>query len=434
MANTITNFLVGVGFDYDQKGQKEIGSGIDNLKSKALQLGSVVAGAFGVKALTSDFAKSRDEIGKFSDTFGVLPDDVFALGKALEHEGGSVDAFMSQLANLEKMRAGILAGDASFISAAGRAGITDTSIITNAENATEAYIALGDVFEGLSQQERLNAAEALGFDESSIRLLSNGSDAVSHLVSRQKEIRTVTKEMTQQAALFNDEMQDLFGNIGGFADNISMKALPEINKLIGGMNGWIDVNRELIDQNMNDVLDGMGDHLAGIGAAGGLLASGGLLAGLAGMAKHIPVIGKGMGVAASAAAKITTLGAGAMIGNEILKIDGKAALKKFGIDAPDWLTKPIRELEWSDFGIGNDDPTEKIDYSPGSHYSPSDLPSTPDQFPDLPSFGSTNTQTTSTQVTVNMTLDGQVLDKRIVNVVDGQAELAYQDIKSNVAN
>ncbi len=435
MANVLSSFLIGVGFDYDQKGQKEIGSGIDGLKSKALQLGSVVAGAFGVKALTSDFAKSRDEIGKFSDTFGVLPEDVFALGKALEHEGGSVDSFMSQLANLEKMRAGILAGDASFISAAGRAGITDTSIITNAENATDAYLALGDVFAGLSQQERLNAADALGFDEASIRLLSNGSDAVSTLVDRQKNIRTVTREMTEQAALFNDEMQDMLGYIGGFADNISMKALPEINKMIGGMNEWLGVNKEFIDQNMDEVLDAVGDHLGGVAAAGALLASGGLLTGLAGMAKYVPIIGKGIGVAASATAKLTGLGAGALIGNEILKLDGKSVLNKFGIDAPDWFTKPVRELEWSDFGIGDDDPTEDQDYSPGSHYSPSDLPSTGDSTPDLPLFGSNNVQSNNkTEVTVNMMLDGQVLDTRIVSVVDGQAELAYQDIKSNVAN
>ena len=179
----------------------------------------------------------------------------------------------------------------------------------------------------------------------------------------------------------------------------------------------------------------MGDHLNGIAAAGALLASGGLLKGLAGMSKHIPIIGKGISKAAVGASRLTALGAGAMVGNEILKLDGKAVLNKFGIDAPEWFTKPIRELEWSDFGIGDEDPTKDQDYSPGSHYSPSDLPPTGDSTPDLPLFGSNNTQSNNkTEVTVNMMLDGQVLDTRIVSVVDGQAELAYQDIKSNVAN
>jgi hypothetical protein len=447
MANTLTNFLVGVGFDYDQKGQREIGSGIDSIKSKALQLGSVVAGAFGIKALTVDFAASRDEIGKFSDVFGVLPADVFALGKALEHEGGSVDAFMSQLSNLEKMRAGIIAGDAGFIGAAGRAGITDTSIITNAENATEAYIALADVFQRLSGQERLNAADALGFDDSSIRLLSQGSDAVRSAIASEKEMRIVTEQMTEESARFNDGIQDLFSNVGGFADKASMNMLPAINDIVDATNEWIGVNRTLINQNLDSVLEPIGKNFGTIAAAGGLLASGGLLAGLAGMAKNIPIIGQGMRVAFSAASKLSVLGAGAVIGTEILSIDGKSFLQNFGIDAPDWFTKPVKDLEWSDFGIGESDdkpPASDENFPDVPDFGESDnFPDVPNfdmnEFPEVPMFGSArtpvNTSSSSrSEITVNMMLDGQLIDQRIVNVVDGQAELAYQDIKSTVVS
>lgn len=433
MANVLSSFLVGVGFDYDQKGANEIGSGIDGIKSKALQLGSVVAGAFGIKALTADFAASRDELGKFSKTFGVIPSDVFALGKALEHEGGSVDAFMGQLSSLERMRAGILDGDADFIAQAGRAGITDTSIITDAENATQAYIALADVFKGLSGQQRLNAADALGFDEASIRLLSQGSDAVSAAMTRQKAMRDVTEEMTKMSAEFNDQMQDLFDNTGGFADNISTKLLPEINKIIGATNNWISANRELIDQKMDVVLDPIAKNFNTIAAAGGLLATGGLLAGLAGMAKYVPIIGKGISVAAGAAARLTAVGAGITIGAELWDWDAEDLKENLGIDAPDWLFKPMDELFKDDGDMSPRDPN----YVPGSHYDPSDLPQPESDFPDLPMFGSNMTNNTTTQrsqITVNSVLDGNVLSSFVVNVVDGQAELAYQDLKSTVVS
>ena len=435
MANTLTNFLVGVGFDYDQKGANEIGSGINGIKSKMLQLSTVVAGAFGIKALTTDFAASRDELGKFSRVFGVLPSDVFALGKALEHEGGSVDALMSQLSNLEKMRAGILDGDADFIAAAGRAGVTDTSIITDAENAMEAYIALADVFQGLSGQQRLNAAEALGFDEASIRLLSQGSDSVRDAMSAEKEMREVTEEMTQMAAEFNDQMQNLFSNTGGFADQISVKLLPELNKIIGATNDWVGANRELINQNMGTVLDPIAKNFGTLATAGGLLASGGLLAGLAGMARYVPIIGKGIAFAASSAARLTAIGAGVTIGAELWDWDAKDLKENLGIDAPDWLFKPIDEL-FKD----SEEPANGADYVPGSHYSPSDLPMPESDFPDLPTFGSIgnmsdgNSGSMRSEITVNMMLDGQVIDQRIVNVVDGQAELAYQDIRSAVVS
>ena len=101
MAKVISSLLVGLGFDVDQKGAKEFEGSIDSVKSKALQLGSVVAGGFGLKALTADFASSRDMLGKFADTFGVLPNDVMAFGNALATEQGSLEGFMSQLENLE---------------------------------------------------------------------------------------------------------------------------------------------------------------------------------------------------------------------------------------------------------------------------------------------------------------------------------------------
>ena len=60
MSKVISSILVGLGFDYDKKGAQEIESGIGSIKSKALQLGAVVAGGFGLKSLTADFASSRD--------------------------------------------------------------------------------------------------------------------------------------------------------------------------------------------------------------------------------------------------------------------------------------------------------------------------------------------------------------------------------------
>ena len=363
----------------------------------------------------------------------MIPSDVFALGKALEHEGGSVDAFMGQLSSLERMRAGILAGNADFIAQAGRAGITDTSIITDAENATQAYIALADVFQNLSGQQRLNAADALGFDDASIRLLSQGSDAVSAAMTRQKAMRDVTEEMTKMSAEFNDQMQDLFDNTGGFADNISTKLLPEINKIIGATNNWIGANRELIDQKMDVVLDPIAKNFNTIATAGGLLATGGLLAGLAGMAKYVPIIGKGISVAAGAAARLTAVGAGITIGAELWDWDAEDLKENLGIDAPDWLFKPMDELFKDDGDMSPRDPN----YVPGSHYDPSDLPQPESDFPDLPMFGSNMTNSTTTQrsqITVNSVLDGNVLSSFVVNVVDGQAELAYQDLKSTVVS
>lgn len=265
MANgkTIKNFLVGLGFDYDKSGADQIDSSIDSIKGKALQLGAVVTGAFGLKEMTFGFAEANDSLGKFSEVLGVDADAVAALSRVMEHSGGTAEGFIGQLRNLESMRAGLQVGDAGWLATAGAAGI-DTESIVQAGNATEAYLELADQFRDMSRQERINAAQALGLDDAAIRMLSTGRDAIVAAMKAEQDMRPVTEEMTKAAAEFNDETQDLLTNVGGIADKISMRLVPAINNVVSGMNDWIGANRELIDENLDDALENVGAGALGL--------------------------------------------------------------------------------------------------------------------------------------------------------------------------
>jgi len=249
MSDTLREFLIGFGFDFDTDSVREVNSSLDNVTSKALQLGAVVAGVFGFKNLTSDFAATTDMLGKFASVLDTDASRVAAFGRALEHEGGTFESFLSQLENLQRMRSGVMVGDTGFIGAAGAAGV-DTSGFISALDPLEAYLELAEQFQDLSSKQRLNAAEVFGLDPASIRLLSYGRDAIEDLVGREEAMRPITPEMTAEAARFNDEMQDLQTNIGGLADIVSMELLPPINDLIGGMNEFIRENRQNFEQNV----------------------------------------------------------------------------------------------------------------------------------------------------------------------------------------
>jgi hypothetical protein len=440
MANVLTSFIVGIGYDYDEKGQKQIESGIDGIKSKALQAGAVLAGAFGIKALTSDFANANDELGKFSKTFGIIPNDVAALGRSLQHEGGSLESFMSQIEGIERLRAGLLAGDASFIGRAGVAGI-DPSVITNANSATEAYIKLGDQFAKMSSQQRLNAASALGLDEASIRLLSNGTDEVRKLVAAEQQLRPVTSQMTDEAARFNDETQDLSTNIGGIADKISVKLLPRISDVVAGMNDWIGVNRDFINMGIDDTLESLDKNIITLAGAGALLASGGLLAGLATMAKTVPLIGSGLAVAATAAARLSAVGAAIAVSVAGADIADEQLRAAFGSNYDEFdakVTKGIFDLTGFDLSRGGVfEGTEREPFFDGSV--------TPGAIADQRSkslFDSSRSpaqrETSGTPrpqsqrpIQVNLMLDGQVIDQRIIKVTDQINEQALEDITTS---
>lgn len=437
MAKVLSSFLVGLGFDYDKKGEQQITSGIDSIKSKALQLGSVVAGGFGLKSLTADFAESRDMLGKFADTFGVLPNDVMAFGNALVTEGGSIDGFISQLENLERARARILVGDVGFFAPAAKAGL-DPNVIADAENATEAYIALADSFSRMSTQQRLNAAEALGLDEASIRLLAKGEDGVEALVEKFRNVRPVTESSTESAAEFNRQWVEFEQNVGSAADSVSDQFLPVVNDAIDGINNWIGTNKDLVNSNAVT--------FAGFSA---LVAGTGALNTLAMLAKYIPAIGTGLASVASGAAAVTGVGAAGLAGygvgtviSDQLPDDYKTDLGRsiahtlamFGNDeaqaaldaeaaAGGFTDTFMKQNEAGYFGDRYDDilnqPNDDMKFLRGYDPSQSLNISQPSQTPQRQ------------DINVTLELDGSALDRRTITVVDGMAQTAIDDLASS---
>jgi len=254
----ISSLLVGIGLDFDEKSTRGVESGFSSVKSAALKLGAVVAGAFGVNTLTAGFARTNDALGKFSETYGVVANDVAAFDRALKKSGGQTGDFISQLSGLERLRAATLVGDFGFIEAASKAGI-DTRAIIDAESATDAYLSLADRFAAASQKQRFNMANSIGLDESSIRLLSIGRERLSALIAEEKKRRPVTQDMLDMSKKFNEEWIDLNANIGRVSDSLSIKILPQINSLISGFNDWLDANGDLVNSGIISFFTGVGE-------------------------------------------------------------------------------------------------------------------------------------------------------------------------------
>lgn len=443
MANTISNFLVGIGFDFDEKGAKEATSSIDGLKSTALQATGVLAGAFGAKALTADFAAMYDSVGKFSEVFGVVPEDVMAFGRALEHEGGSLAGFMSQLEGIEKLRAGLLTGDADWLAKVGTAGI-DPTVITSAKDATEAYANLADQFERMGTQERLNAASALGLDEASIRLLSKGRDELDAIIAREINMRPVTEKMTEEAARFNDEWQDLWTRIGGASDRASMQILPAVNDIIAGMGDWLDVNQEFINQGVDDIFGFVAEHLDSIAVAAGLLATSGFFGGFAGLAKALPGIGGGLSGIAGTLGKISGYAAVGYGAYEVVKSaapgEALSATSLFGEnDVTNFLDMPIGELFDSIFG-DNKLEEESSKTLKESTITPQDVEQASSyrasrdemlsENGDYSSRASGGMPATRTLQPIVLQLDKKVLADTIIEVTNEEAKKGYEESKS----
>lgn len=400
MAKTISNLLVGIGFDLDKKSTDKVSSGIDNVKSKALKLGSVVAGAFGIKALTSDFANAKDDLGKFSDVMGVSANNVNAFGAALRLEGGTLGGFISQLEGIEKFRAGFKVGDIGFLPSAEKAGI-NTKTILEAKDATEAYLSLADQFQQLTKQQRINAAQAMGLDDASIRLLSRGRKAVEDVINAEKERRTITEAMLKVSAEFNDETQKLGDGIGGIADKISERALPHLNNLLKGMNDWIVANNKVINSGIDIFFDSIGENLIGIAASLGLISAAGGL-GIAG--KAVSKVGGKLGLGAVTKAG----GLAAKTGGLASRAGGAGLALTAGLAIGDIISKNL---------------SDEVNQAIGGAIAQV-----------LASLGISEAQQAIQPRPIvihsNLTMDGKVISKKVETVVGEMADQAIQNLSS----
>lgn len=451
MANVLSNFLVGIGMDtanFD-KGARSVESGIGTISKSALQLGAVAAGAFGARQLTVGFAQTTDKLGKFSQVFGVIPNEVAAIGRALEHEGGSLESFMSQLAGIEQLRASTPQQIGALFATAGVVGV-DPRVILDADNATEAYLALSDVIENLTGKQRLQAAKVFGLDEASIRLLSNYRQDIDKLVDRERTLRTVTKEMTDESARFKDATQDLQTNIGAQADVISMRLLPAISSGVEGMNSFLEANRSLISVGIDKTFDAMGDSVLELSIAAVALVNSGLFAGIAGMAKSVPLIGAGLSTAVIAASKLSAIGAAGFGGyavgsliSENLETDtntdiGRVITRILAVFGNDEAQQNlVREARVGGFTEGY-----STESNPLQQWLFPELAAEQQRYTTLPESEINRSaqqqrtqqpvQTRMPPINVTLQLDGNVIDQRIIDVSEQLNETTINDLTSSV--
>lgn len=400
MSNVISSFLVGIGFEYDRKSAQQIESGIDSIKSKALQLGSVVAGAFGLSKLTSGYVSEIDKLGKFGQVYSVAAEDVRSLGYALGESGGSLSDAMSQLEKLERFRAVLLTGDASIFASFGIAQ-GDANDIIGAKDAMEAYRLVAAQFERASPKERINMSDALGFDQSGLLLLSKGTGEIDRLLAKYRTIAPITRQMTDDAAEFTKQWTEAGANVTGLANIISKDLIPVINDITGKVNSWFSSERMEIFKTTGALTRG--------------------------------VLGTG------------TSNDAALIADLLHQADVAAGLaegpRRYSYPVPnnsivpDWMIDPVRNVFPELFNSEAPDPStnpymQQIE-EPAPAWLYRQTPASPlmpeDQPPPMSQRSSSSTQ----NINVSLNLDGAVIDRRVVRVVDGMAQTAIDDISSS---
>lgn len=415
MPQVLNSLLIGIGFAVDEKSADNVESSIDSIQSKALQLGSLVAGAFGANALTFGFASAYDELGKFGQRFNVAAEDVITFDRALQHAGGTAGEFYGSVARLTQLQSLSAQGKAGILSGLAPEGISDqVARVINASDALEGFLSAADAMEGLDLKRQERFIQALGFTDAEVGLLRSGREGILAAVDAERKLRPVTDEMTDSAAAFNDQWQDINSNVGGFADKIATPLVKGISEVLGKTNQWIGANRELINQFASIGGKAIGDNIEVISVALGSFAAAGVIAGLKSVA--VLVAGISASLVAGAAAAAPWVAAATAIYTIASQSD---ELKSAGEDSAFKALKTINDLTG-------------IDLSSDSKFTPSTNAELDAMRASL--FKGINGNDSKPIVINHQTiLDGKVVESSVTKVIGEQAEQAIQDLSNSEA-
>lgn len=420
MSSVLTSFLVGIGWDtsgFDQ-GTKHIESSMGSVKSSVLQTAASIGTLTALTGAGLKFAKSTSEIDNFTRSIGVGRSDLLAFGGALQGMGGDADSAIGILTSLEQKRASILTGETGWIAPAARAGI-DTNSILQATDSLDAVLRLSDQFQQLSAQQRLNAADALGFDPATVAFLSQGRDVVEATLNQYRDARLVDG-LTEASRDLTQEWSRLEALAGGIGDKVQSKLIPAITQATTVVTEFLNANKQAIDAGIEKYGTPENIEAASVAAAGAGVSTAGAVAGS--LLQRFGLTGTGSLVAGGA-----RLVGGAGIAYGVADIASRFADEQLQqipgyqeLDAA--FTRKAYDVTGWDLSRGN--VYEGVSRESLYQFTAPDSAWTP-------GYGSgPKPQPTTINVNATLEMDGKVLADKVLSVVSDSNQAALDDLQS----
>ena len=421
MSSVLTSFLVGIGWDtsgFDQ-GTKHIESSMGSVKSSVLQTAASIGTLTALTGAGLKFAKSTSEIDNFTRSIGVGRSDLLAFGGALQGMGGDADSAIGILTSLEQKRASILTGETGWIAPAARAGI-DTNSILQATDSLDAVLRLSDQFQQLSAQQRLNAADALGFDPATVAFLSQGRDVVEATLNQYRDARPLVDGLTEASRDLTQEWSRLEALAGGIGDKVQSKLIPAITQATTVVTEFLNANKQAIDAGIEKYGTPENIEAASVAAAGAGVSTAGAVAGS--LLQRFGLTGTGSLVAGGA-----RLVGGAGIAYGVADIASRFADEQLQqipgyqeLDAA--FTRKAYDVTGWDLSRGN--VYEGTAREPLYQFTAPDSAWTP-------GYGSGHKpQPTTINVNATLEMDGKVLADKVLSVVSDSNQAALDDLQS----
>ncbi|WP_145588272.1 lytic transglycosylase domain-containing protein [Yersinia aldovae] len=238
-AETIKDFLVSLGFELDEAGEKKFSAVVAGVTANVLKMGAVVEGAaLAVVGFTTKIASGLDKVYFSSQRTGASVAGIKALGYAASQLG--VDAASAQ-GSLESLARFVRnsPGAEGFLN---RLGVQTRSANGNMRDTSSIFTGLSEKLSSMPYYRANQYAQMLGIDESTLMAMRKGlGQFSSEYALTAKKIGFNADVAAKQSNRFMTSMRDLSMTLGQARDKIG-------SNLADGLAGDIDaLRKQLLD-------------------------------------------------------------------------------------------------------------------------------------------------------------------------------------------
>lgn len=154
-------------------------------------------------------ADAADKLGEATSRFGLNVEEISAWGDIVKKNGGSVDSFIGSIDGLNNVLSMMeVTGKSRAAPFLKELGIDLENVAYKGKNATELLLPIAAAMEGMDRQKSSAIGRKLGLDQATILTLQGGRREVEALIARERELGVITKEQTEIAGKFNDQLDD----------------------------------------------------------------------------------------------------------------------------------------------------------------------------------------------------------------------------------
>lgn len=269
MANVITSFLVGIGYDTEElrKGEREIATSMEGIKSLAGTTGAALAAAFvGVGNTAVQTAQRVNDLRLNTNQLYTSTQYVNDYGNAIRSLGGNAGDAVGEITRVETALNNLRnKGDASTFTDLAYYGV-QIDPLKNAESGGQFMERLAEQFPGLRRDQQQGVANTLGLSPATVELLRKGSDGYREVLNHVHEVAGLSDELIEKSRQYNAAIGEAQNRWEGVANTISSGVLPAMTTLVNKGSDFIsDVIKPLAEE--NPASTGAGLSLIGAGAA-----------------------------------------------------------------------------------------------------------------------------------------------------------------------